>query len=143
MRPALAVLVLLVASLAGCGGAGGASDGSSGRTTLTCSTVVGAAGVDVISARLTCHVSGAPASDTAFDLTYHVTSPGITPATLTPVCRGTLVNGVGVCQQMYNVVAPNPIAPASVAGETTPSHTALGPVTPTEIDATLAPGQHL
>lgn len=140
----LLCLTALALGLAGCGAAQPSPSGSSGRLALSCSSVVGPQGVDVIVARLTCHVSGAPASETAFNLTYHVTGQDSgQPRDLTPVCHGILQDGAGSCEQAYTTLAPNALTPASVSGETTPGHMALGPVTPAERDASPVPGQHL
>jgi hypothetical protein len=138
----LAGFVLLAALLAGCG-ANQPSPLGSGKLTLTCSTVVWGHDVDVVTARLTCRVSGAPASEASFSLTYHVTAQDARSFPFSAACHGTLTNGAGSCVQSYSAPAPIPVTPASVSGETAPSHITLGPVTPTEHDATPAPGQHL
>jgi anti-sigma factor RsiW len=45
---------------------------------------------------------------------------------------GALAHGTGACQQTYSVVAPKSPTDSAISGESLPSHTALGPATPTE-----------
>lgn len=141
---ALAGLVSLAALLAACGGAGGSPLGSSSASpTLSCVSVTYAHDVDVITAQLTCHVTGAAASDTSFTLHYTVTNDSGQTRPFTATCVGTLTNGAGSCAQSYSAPVPIPLTPAAVSGATEPGHAALGPVTPTQRDATPQPGQHL
>ncbi len=135
----VAALALL---LAACGQTSVASGGGGGDLKLTCATVVAGHGIDVETAQLTCHVTGAAASDTAFSLQYHVTDNS-NHFSYTAACAGALHSGAGSCTQSYTAPVPVPLTPASVSGYTTPGHQALGPVTPTVATATLAPGQHL
>ena len=134
-------LVALALLLAACGQAAGANGG--GKLTLSCGTLVAGQGIDVITAHITCHVSGAAASDTSFTLKYHVTSDDGRNITFSSVCAGTLHNGAGSCEQTYSAPVPFPLTPGSVSGYTSPGHQALGPLTPTVRTATPAPGQHL
>ncbi len=140
---ALAILVALASLLAACGSAQGqTSSGSSGHPTLACVSVIGGQGIDTIAARLTCKVTGATASDTSFQLQYRVTDSG-NHLSYSAVCAGELHNGAGSCTQTYVAPVPLSITPASVSGHAEPSNQTLGPVTPTEHDATPAPNQHL
>lgn len=135
----VAMLALLLSAC----GATPASSGSSGSPKLTCATLVSGHSIDLVTAQLTCHVTGASASDTAFSLKYRVTDDSGQGRVLSATCSGPLSNGVGSCTQSYSAPVPMTLTPATVSGETTPSHQALGPVTPAEHDATPAPGQHL
>jgi hypothetical protein len=135
-----ALALLLVAcgqNSAASGGAGG------GGLKLSCVTIVGGQGIDVVTAHLTCHVTGASSSDTSFTLKYTVKDDSGQSRTFTSVCKGPLQNGAGSCSQTYTAPVPFPLTPATVSGYTEPGHQALGPLTPTEQTATLAPGQHL
>lgn len=139
---AFAVFVALASLLAACGSAPTqTSSSASGHPTLTCDSVIGGQGVDTIAARLTCKVTGASASDTSFQLQYQVTDSG-SHLSYSAVCSGALHNGAGSCVQMYVAPVPLSLTPASVSGHAEPSNQALGPVTPTEHDATPAPNQH-
>ncbi len=138
----LAALAALAPLIAACGSAMGAT-GASGHPTLSCTTIVASHGIDVIAAQLTCHVTGAAASDTSFKLQYRVTNPDGNAPRLTSTCDGALHNGSGSCTQTYTAPVPIPLTPGSVSGETSPGHQSLGPVTPVVHDATPVPGQHL
>jgi hypothetical protein len=140
---AACALLAMAALLAGCGGAGAASDGSSGHLTLTCSSVIAPTGIDVVSARLLCQVSGAPASATSFSLTYHVTNPDARGFPFGATCAAPLHRGAGTCVQVYSAPVPAPVSPATVSGYVEPGHIAIGPVTPKETQATPKPGQPL
>ncbi|HEU0026737.1 MAG TPA: hypothetical protein VFQ25_06435 [Ktedonobacterales bacterium] len=133
-----AALALL---LAACGQSTAAS--GAGSPKLSCVTVISGHGIDVITAQLTCHVTGAAASDTSFSLQYRVTDDSGQSRTFSTPCAGALRDGAGSCAQSYTAPVPVPLTPATVSGYTSPGHQALGPVTPIEQDATLAPGQHL
>lgn len=138
---AIAGLAALALLLAACGQSGAA--GGAGSPKLACVTVVSGGGIDVITAHLTCHVTGAAASDTSFSLKYRVTDDNGHTRDFTATCAGALHGGSGSCAQTYSAPVPLPLTPATVSGYTTPGHQALGPITPTEKDATPAPGQHL
>jgi hypothetical protein len=99
---------------------------SPATTPLTCTLSEHGSGVDIISATLSCSVSGAVASETSFALTY--TAIGEHPTS--SQCSGALQHGSGTCSQTYNFVAPYGSKPGTVAGETLPDHHQLGPVTP-------------
>ncbi len=133
-----AALALL---LAACGATAPAS--SSAHPRLTCVTVIAGGSIDVVTAHLTCQVSGAAASDTSFSLQYRVTDDSGQSRTLADACVGALHNGAGSCSRAYSAPVPLSLTPATVSGYTSPGHQALGPVTPTVVTATLAPGQHL
>ena len=99
-------------------------------TPLTCTLSEHGSGIDVISATLSCSVSGAVASETSFALTYTATGPNGQAHPTSSHCSGALQHGSGTCSQTYNFVAPYGSKPGSVAGETLPDHHQLGPVTP-------------
>jgi hypothetical protein len=89
--------------------------------------------VDVIQTALQCAVTNAPQNDTRFTLHYAlVDDAGKTQPPFDAPCEGALAHGSGTCQQTYSVLAPRSPTESSVSGEALPSHTALGPVTPTE-----------
>jgi hypothetical protein len=90
-------------------------------------------GVDVAQALLRCTVSNAPTSDTSFTLHYAlVDDAGKTQQPFDAPCTGALAQGTGACQQTYIVVAPQSPTDSRISGESLPSHSALGPVAPTE-----------
>jgi hypothetical protein len=99
-------------------------------TPLTCTLSEHGSGVDLISATLSCSVSGAVASETSFALTYTATGPNGQEHPTSSHCSGALQQGSGTCSQTYNFVAPYGGKPGTVAGETLPDHHQLGPVTP-------------
>ena len=134
----VAMLALL---LAGCGQSTAAS--GAGGLKLSCDTLVAGTGIDVITAKLTCQVTGASASDTSFTLKYRVTKDDGQSMTFSSVCQGALHDGSGSCTQTYSAPVPFPLTPGSVSGTTSPGNQALGPLTPTVHTATPAPGQHL
>ena len=142
LAPVFASLAALALLLAGCGSVT-TPTGSSSSPALTCATVLSGHSVDVVTAQLTCHVTGADPSDTSFSLQYRVTDDSGSAPHFTATCSGALRNGSGSCTQSYSAPVPRPLTPASVSGETTPGRQPLGPVTPTERTATPAPGQHL
>jgi hypothetical protein len=89
--------------------------------------------VDVIQTLLECTVTNAPQSDTRVTLHYALLDDaGKAQPPFDATCDGTLAHGTGTCQQTYSVVAPKSPTDSSISGESLPSHTALGPVTPTE-----------
>ena len=106
--------------------------------TLACSIHTSVSGIDVILVTLTCDVRNANPGDTSFSLTYtsaggpHVGQPGVVRAP----CAGPLHAGAGTCTQTYSFIAPNNPLPGKVEGESLPSHSPLGPVTPTAIPGT-------
>jgi hypothetical protein len=128
--PILAMLglaVLLAATLGGCAPSSGATP------QVRCAVRIAPAGVDVIQTALQCTVTGAPQNDTRFTLHYALLDDtGKAQAAFDATCEGALTHGTGTCQQTYSVVAPKSPTDSSVAGESLPSHTSLGPVTPTE-----------
>lgn len=103
---------------------------SPATTPLTCTLSEHGSGVDVISATLSCSVSGAVASETSFALTYTATGPNGQGHPTSSQCSGALQHGSGACSQTYNFVAPYGSKPGTVTGETLPDHHQLGPVTP-------------
>ncbi len=123
----LAALALLVAC--GDAGAGGASSGG-GAATLACSLQSEGIEVDVIRSLLTCTVSGAPASDTAFTVRYSVTDEKGQTHQIAAPCHGALRAGAGACSLRFSVIVPQALGKPSVAGETEPDQRPLGPVTP-------------
>jgi hypothetical protein len=101
-----------------------------GTTPLTCTLSEHPSGIDVISATLSCSVSGAVASETSFALTYTATGPNGQEHPTSSHCSGALQHGSGTCAQTYSFVVPYGSKPGTVAGETLPDHHQLGPVTP-------------
>ena len=101
-----------------------------GTTPVTCTLSEHGSGIDVISATLSCSVSGAVASETSFTLTYTATGPNGQARPTSSQCSGALQHGSGACSQTYNFIAPYGGKPGTVAGETLPDHHQLGPVTP-------------
>lgn len=136
---AVAALATLILALAACGAP--SSPDTASHPALSCTSVIAPTGIDVVSARLLCHVSGAPASATSFALTYHVTDPNARQFGQT--CQAPIHRGAGTCAQVYSVPVPAPISPATVSGYIEPGHIAIGPVAPKETQATPQPGQHL
>lgn len=123
----LAALMLLVAC--GATGSGGGSSGG-GAATLACSIQSEGIEVDVIRSLLTCTVSGAPASDTAFSVRYSVTDEQGQSHQIAAPCQGALRAGAGDCSLRFSVVVPHALGKPSVAGVTEPDQRPLGPVTP-------------
>lgn len=134
---ACAGLASLVSPLVGCGlTPGGGGSLTSGAPKLSCVARQYGHAVDVITTALTCQVTGAPASDTAFTLRYTVSEANGGTRTYPALCAGALHNGSGSCAQEYSAPAPFGSAVGSVSGETTPDQRPLGPLTPTERQAT-------
>jgi hypothetical protein len=122
------LLILLGMMASGC-----ASTSSAASPQLRCTVRIAPTGVDVIQTLLQCTVTNAPQNDTHFTLHYTLVDDAGKPLpAFDAPCEGALAHGIGTCQQTYSVVAPKSPTDSSVAGETLPSHTALGPVTPTE-----------
>lgn len=127
----LGLLVLLGTMVGGCAPASGAA-----APQLQCAVRIAPAGVDVIQTTLQCTVTNAPQNDTRFTLHYALLDDtGKTRPPFDALCEGALAHGTGTCQQTYSVVAPRSPTESSVSGESLSSHTALGPVTPTEATA--------
>ena len=125
----LGLVVLLAAAVGGC-----ASTSTAPTPQARCTVRIAPAGVDVVQTDLECIVTNAPQNDTRFTLHYALLDDaGKTLPPFDAVCEGTLAHGTGTCQQTYSVVAPKSPTDSSISGESLPSHTALGPVTPTEI----------
>jgi hypothetical protein len=121
------LLGVLVALLSGC------ASSSPATPDVNCTVQVAPGGVDVTQALLRCTVSNAPTSDTSFRLHYAlVDDASKTQLPFDATCAGALAQGTGTCQQTYSVVAPQSPTDSSVSGESLPSQTALGPVTPTQ-----------
>ncbi len=124
----LGLLGVMVSLLSGCG-----SSSASSSPHLSCTVQIAPGGVDVTQALLRCTVSNAPASDTSFTLHYAlVDDAGKARPPFDATCDGALALGSGTCQQTYSVVAPRSPTDSTVSGESLPSHTRLGPVTPAE-----------
>ena len=124
----LALVVLLATTLGGC-----ASTSTATTPQLRCTVRIAPAGVDVVQTDLECTVTNAPQNDTRFTLHYALLDDaGKTLPPFDAVCEGTLAHGTGTCQQTYSVVVPKSPTDSSIAGESLPSHTSLGPVAPTE-----------
>jgi hypothetical protein len=124
----LGLMGVMVSLLSGCG-----SSSSSSSPHLSCTVQIAPGGVDVTQALLRCTVSNAQASDTSFTLHYAlVDDAGKARPPFDELCAGTLAQGSGTCQQTYSVVAPKSPTDSQIAGASSPSHTELGPVTPTE-----------
>jgi hypothetical protein len=124
----LGLVLLLTATLGGC-----ASSSSAAGPQMRCTVRIAPAGVDVIQTALQCTVTNAPQDDTRFTLHYALVDDAGKPLpAFDAACEGALAHGTGTCQQTYSVVAPKSPTDSSVSGESSPSHTALGPVTPTE-----------
>jgi len=107
---------------------------------LACTLLERPQGVDVIVATLSCRVSGVAASQTSFTLSYTAAGPGSQQRQMGPPCSGSLHAGAGSCAQTYSLIAPIGSKPGSVAGELLPSHTPLGPVTPSPAPSNGTPG---
>jgi len=87
--------------------------------------------LDVTQALVRCTVSNAPTSDTNFTLHYAlVDDAGNARPPFDATCDGALPQGSGTCQQTYSVLAPRSPTDSTVSGESLPSHTTLGSVTP-------------
>ena len=123
----LGLLCILVVLLGGC------ASSSPAAPQVRCTVQIAPGGVDVAQALLRCTVSTAPISDTRFTLHYAlVDDAGKTLPPFDAPCAGALAQGTGTCQQTYSVVAPRSPTDSVLSGESLPSSTALGPVTPTE-----------
>jgi hypothetical protein len=124
----LALVVLLAATLGGCASTSGATSPQ-----LRCMVRIAPAGVDVIQTTLQCTVTNAPRNDTRFTLRYAlVDDAGKPQQPFDAPCEGALAQGTGTCQQTYSVIAPKSPTDSSISGESLPSHTSLGPMTPTQ-----------
>lgn len=101
--------------------------------TLTCAVRLSEGSQDdQVTQRLTCAVRDAPASDTTFTLHYGVFDPGGAIHPFTQTCAGALHNGSGSCAQTYEYILPFNARNGPVAGTSSPSGKALGPVVPTD-----------
>jgi hypothetical protein len=101
-----------------------------GHATLTCAAATAPQGIDVLSTRLTCEVTGAPASATSFRLHYTVKSASGSGFTPDATCDGSLQFGSGTCTETYTIPFPTASGTPSVAGELLPGRQPLGPVRP-------------
>jgi hypothetical protein len=125
------LLILLGMIVGGC-----ASSSSAASPQARCTVRIAPTGVDVVQTALQCTVTNAPQSDTRFTLHYALLDDAGKPQPpFDATCEGALAHGTGTCQQTYSVVAPKSPTDSSVSGESSPSHTALGPVTPTEANS--------
>jgi hypothetical protein len=125
----LGLIVPLAAILGGC-----ASSSSAASPQLRCALRIAPTGVDVVQTNLQCTVTNAPRNDTRFTVHYAlVDDTGKAQQPFDATCDGALAHGTGTCQQTYSVVAPKSPTDSQVSGEALPSHTTLGPVTPTEV----------
>jgi hypothetical protein len=79
---------------------------------------------------LTCSLAHVPGADTSFSLRFGLIDPSGRFHLLTPACAGQLQHGAGTCRQTYAFIFPFGPVPAPVTGELLPSHTSIGPVTP-------------
>lgn len=140
----LGVLLPPLLLLAACGGGTGGSGGSGSTPTpttsshpqLACTLATSAEGVDVIKHVLSCTVTGAPAGETGFTLSYHAVNGAGQETLLAPACTGILTDGSGSCTQTYNTIAPTGSGPGSVTGVTEPHHERLGTVVPKQVQGT-------
>jgi hypothetical protein len=124
----LGLLMLVGAMTGGCAPSAGAA-----TPQVRCTVRIAPSGVDVIQTNLQCAVTNAPQNDTRFTLYYALLDDaGKTQQPFDAPCEGALTHGSGTCQQTYSVVAPQSPTESSVSGASLPSHTALGPVAPTE-----------
>ncbi len=105
----------------------------SAAASLTCTLSKHVTGIDVITATLSCNVSGAAASETSFTLVYMATGPNGQARPIGPPCVGHLQDRAGTCSQNFSLTAPYGIKPGSVKGEALPDHRQLGPVVPTMV----------
>ena len=122
-------LMILLGMMAG----GCASSSGAATPQVRCTVHIAPTGVDVIQTALQCTVTKAPQSDTRFTLHYALLDDAGKPLpAFDAACEGALTHGTGTCQQTYSVVAPKSPTDSSISGESSPSHIALGPVTPTE-----------
>ena len=123
---ALLALLALVSMVAACG-LTRVGTVSGPPTTLQCSQTPAGHGVDVVSMKVTCQVSGAASGDTSFQLHYTLKSGNGTPRALDAICGGALHDGKGTCTQTYALVVPFDSGSPSISGEFLPSHLVLGP----------------
>lgn len=131
-----AATALLAAALAGCGASSTRSEsaaaGSPARAPqLACVLGATAQPIDTIGLTLSCTVTHAPASETAFTVHDTLVNKVGHSYTLAPACRGALVGGSGHCTQRYSVLAPFTLTNSTVTGSTQPHQYTLGPVGPT------------
>lgn len=127
---------LLAAALVGCGAPSTRSEsaaaGSPARAPhLACVLGAAAQPIDTIGLTLSCTVTHAPASETAFTVHDRFVNKAGQSYTLAPACRGTLVGGSGHCTQSYSVLAPFLLTHGTVTGSTQPHQYMLGPASPT------------
>jgi len=127
---------LLAAALVGCGasstGSGSTAAGSPAHAPqLACVLGSAAHPIDTIGLTLSCTVTQAPASETAFTVHDAFVNKAGQSRTLSPACHGTLVGGSGHCTKSYSVPAPFLLGNGTVTGSTQPHQYSLGPVGPT------------
>jgi hypothetical protein len=106
------------------------STGTGPNPTLACTQNEAPQGVDVIAVTLSCKVSGAPSTDTSFQLHFTVSNDQGAKRQFDQLCQGTLQNGSGSCTATYSVIAPFSISTSSAQGLLLPSQRQIGPVTP-------------
>ena len=122
---------LLAAALVGCGAPSTPSGSPAGVPQLACVLGAAAQPIDTLGLTLSCTVTHAPASETAFTVHDAFVNKAGQSDTLSPACRGALVDGSGHCTQRYSVSAPFMLATGTVTGSTQPHQYPLGPVGPT------------
>lgn len=148
---AAASIAVMTVALTACGAAG--STGAQGTSSVTpanaqgsqvqlaCSTQDDAHLVDTVTVKLSCAVTGAAATESAFTLHFSVTDAQGVQHTFTPPCYGSLNAGSGTCRATYSLIAPLTTSNGSVSGTLQPDQRPLGPVTPTQsISTTATPG---
>jgi hypothetical protein len=126
---------LLAAALVGCGapstlsGSAAPPAGTPAQAPqLACALGVAVQPIDTVGLTLSCTVTHAPASETAFTAHDTFVNKAGKSYTLAPPCRGALIGGSGHCTQRYSAPAPFLLTNGTVAGSTEPHQYALGPV---------------
>lgn len=98
---------------------------------LACVLGATAQPIDTVGLTLSCTVTHAPASESAFTAHDTFVNKAGQSHTLAPACHGALVGGSGHCMQSYSVPAPFLLTNGTVTGSTQPHNYSLGPVSPT------------
>jgi hypothetical protein len=120
-----------------------ATGGASSALRLACTVENTVHPIDTISTMVSCTVSHAPGSETAFAVQYRARQTAHLPTTPSPTCHGALSGGSGRCTMTFSAPAQAWFVDATVAGSTQPHSLPLGPVTPTMVPApTGTPALH-
>lgn len=122
---------LLAAALVGCGAPSTPASSPARTPQLACVLGATAQPIDTVGLTLSCTVTHAPASESAFTAHDTFVNKAGQSHTLAPACHGALVGGSGHCMQSYSVPAPFLLTNGTVTGSTQPHNYSLGPVSPT------------